>query len=98
MAERREALWRAKEHGLDVERIAVVTAERTIERVFKVRPSHHPSFTVIIQELMVIWCVLCSVGASDVEGAAAGVGRRWIAGAAVGDGGAVVKIDRVDCV
>ena len=32
--ERRAALGRAQEHGLDVERVAVVTAERTIEKAF----------------------------------------------------------------
>jgi len=31
-AERRIALQRAREHGLDVPRVAIVTAERTIER------------------------------------------------------------------
>ena len=35
--ERRAALGRAQEHGLDVERVAVVTAERTIEKAFTVR-------------------------------------------------------------
>ncbi len=35
--ERRLALTRAKDHGLDVERVAVVTAERTIEKAFTVR-------------------------------------------------------------
>jgi hypothetical protein len=34
--ERRLALTRAREHGLDVHRVAVVTAERTIERAFEV--------------------------------------------------------------
>ncbi|KAF8168933.1 nuclear pore protein 84/107 [Pholiota molesta] len=32
--ERRLALTRAREHGLDIERVAVVTAERTIEKAF----------------------------------------------------------------
>lgn len=36
-SERRLALTRAKDHGLDVERVAVVTAERTIEKAFTVR-------------------------------------------------------------
>lgn len=35
--ERKMALVRARDHGLDVERVAVVTAERTIERAFNVR-------------------------------------------------------------
>lgn len=35
-AERKNALVRAREHGLDVERVAVATAERTIERAFGV--------------------------------------------------------------
>jgi len=34
--ERRLALTRANEHGLNVERVAIVTAERTIEKVFGV--------------------------------------------------------------
>ena len=38
-AERRIALQRAREHGLDVPRVAVVTAERTIERALDSLPS-----------------------------------------------------------
>jgi Nuclear pore protein 84 / 107 len=38
-AERRTALQRAREHGLDVPRVAVVTAERTIERALDGLPS-----------------------------------------------------------
>ena len=34
--ERKQALTRAREHGLDVDRVAVVTAERTIEKAFDV--------------------------------------------------------------
>lgn len=34
--ERRLALTRAREHGLDVNTVAIVTAERTIEKVFEV--------------------------------------------------------------
>ncbi|KAF8962886.1 nuclear pore protein 84/107 [Flammula alnicola] len=37
--ERRLALTRASEHGLDVERVAVVTAERTIEKAFGMLPT-----------------------------------------------------------
>lgn len=37
VAERRLALTRAKDHGLDMERVAVATAERTIEKAFEVR-------------------------------------------------------------
>ncbi|KAI8970749.1 nuclear pore protein 84/107 [Trametes punicea] len=36
--ERRLALTRAREHGLDIERVAVVTAERTIEKAFSILP------------------------------------------------------------
>ncbi|KAI9065014.1 hypothetical protein FKP32DRAFT_1675146 [Trametes sanguinea] len=36
--ERRLALTRAREHGLDIERVAVVTAERTIEKAFTILP------------------------------------------------------------
>ena len=38
-AERRTALQRAREHGLDVPRVAIVTAERTIERALASLPS-----------------------------------------------------------
>jgi nuclear pore complex protein Nup107 len=34
--ERRLALTRAREHGLDMDCVAMVTAERTIERAFEV--------------------------------------------------------------
>ena len=34
--ERKEALVRARDHGLDMQRVATVTAERTIEKVMKV--------------------------------------------------------------
>ncbi len=37
VAERRLALTRARDHGLDMERVAVATAERTMERAFEVR-------------------------------------------------------------
>lgn len=37
IAERRLALTRARDHGLDIERVAIVTAERTIEKAFSVR-------------------------------------------------------------
>jgi len=35
--ERKLSLTRANEHGLNVERVAIVTAERTIEKAFSVR-------------------------------------------------------------
>ena len=35
--ERKEALFRARDHGLDIQRVAAATAERTIEKVMKVR-------------------------------------------------------------
>ncbi|TBU21786.1 nuclear pore protein 84/107 [Dichomitus squalens] len=38
MHERRLALTRAREHGLDIERVAIVTAERTIEKTFTILP------------------------------------------------------------
>ena len=34
--ERKSALIRARDHGLDIERVAVVAAERTIEKAFSV--------------------------------------------------------------
>jgi nuclear pore complex protein Nup107 len=36
ITERRMALMRAHEHGLDMERVAVATAERTIDKAFDV--------------------------------------------------------------
>jgi len=36
ITERRMALMRAREHGLDMERVAVATAERTIDKAFDV--------------------------------------------------------------
>lgn len=44
-AERRLALTRAREHGLDMQRVAVATAERTIERSFQVRLYARQAFT-----------------------------------------------------
>lgn len=41
IAERKLALHRAREHGLDMERVATATAERTIERAFSVRQWQH---------------------------------------------------------
>lgn len=35
-SERQLALTQARDHGLDMDRVAVVTAERTIERAFEV--------------------------------------------------------------
>jgi nuclear pore complex protein Nup107 len=37
IGERRLALTRARDHGLDMVRVAVATAERTIEKAFEVR-------------------------------------------------------------
>ena len=37
ITERKLALMRAREHGLDMERVVIVAAERTIERAFTVR-------------------------------------------------------------
>jgi nuclear pore complex protein Nup107 len=37
ISERKEALVRARDHGLDMQRVATATAERTIEKVMKVR-------------------------------------------------------------
>ena len=36
--ERKMALTRAREHGLDMERVAVATAERTIDKAFEASP------------------------------------------------------------
>lgn len=49
VAERRLALTRARDHGLDMERVAVVTAERTIEHAFLVSTSREiPSLWLIV--------------------------------------------------
>jgi nuclear pore complex protein Nup107 len=37
MAERKAVLFRARHHGLDTDRVAVATAERTTDRAFEVR-------------------------------------------------------------
>jgi nuclear pore complex protein Nup107 len=36
IAERKAALFRARDHGLDTDRVAVATAERTIDRAFEI--------------------------------------------------------------
>ena len=46
--ERRVALLRAKEHNLDVIRVAQVTAERSVERAFEVRPLFFPPIYMIL--------------------------------------------------
>ncbi|KAF9221187.1 hypothetical protein BS17DRAFT_846289 [Gyrodon lividus] len=46
--ERKLALTRAREHGLDVDRVAVVTAERTIEKAFELLPQLKGSLPSII--------------------------------------------------
>lgn len=47
--ERRLALTRAREHGLDMERVAIVTAERTIDNAFRVSPSFYIYFKSCIE-------------------------------------------------
>ncbi|KAG6859770.1 hypothetical protein C0995_004318, partial [Termitomyces sp. Mi166 len=47
-AERRLALTRARDHGLDMDRVAVATAERTIEKAFEALPPLHGSLPSII--------------------------------------------------
>ena len=37
LSERRLALTRGMDHGLDLDRVAIATAERTIEKAFEVR-------------------------------------------------------------
>jgi len=50
-SERRLALTRARDHGLDMDRVAVVTAERTIEKTFEASNSltfyHHVTYIYI---------------------------------------------------
>ncbi|OBZ72749.1 hypothetical protein A0H81_06689 [Grifola frondosa] len=47
--ERRLALIRAREHGLDVNRVATVTAERTIEKAFEMLPPITGSLPSLIE-------------------------------------------------
>jgi len=51
--ERRHALTRAREHGLDMERhgIAIVTAERTIDNAFRVS---RPIFILFILKMFLV--------------------------------------------
>ena len=70
--ERRLALARARDHGLDIERVAIVTAERTIEKTFAVSP---PPLSLVLRRLGL---TLDGAGADPPPGA----GRA--AGAAAG--------------
>ncbi len=45
--ERKRALLRAREHGLDVNRVAVVAAERSVDKAFEVRYFCCPAFEVL---------------------------------------------------
>ena len=45
--ERKRALLRAREHGLDVNRVAVVAAERSVDKAFEVRYFSCPSFEIL---------------------------------------------------
>jgi hypothetical protein len=55
VTERRLALTCAKNHGLDMERVAIVTAERTIEKASKYVVSH-----LIFWNMMIIYFVFVS--------------------------------------
>lgn len=46
MAERRSTLIKAKEHGLDMDRVAVATAELTIEKAFEVCSQEFLAFSL----------------------------------------------------
>ena len=48
--ERRLALTRAREHGLDMERIAIFTAERTIDNAFRVSCEIFYFFQFVLKE------------------------------------------------
>ncbi|EKM50986.1 uncharacterized protein PHACADRAFT_177673 [Phanerochaete carnosa HHB-10118-sp] len=51
ISERRLALTRARDHGLDMDRVAIVTAERTIEKAFSILPpAKGPLPSVISQQ------------------------------------------------
>ena len=62
--ERRLALTRAREHGLDMERIAIFTAERTIDNAFRV--------SCVFEKFFFIMFLVCAerriyVGFTSVE-------------------------------
>jgi hypothetical protein len=58
--ERRLALTRANEHGLNVERVAIVTAERTIEKVFSVSKSQSIYLYISFPDPCLTNTLLCS--------------------------------------
>ena len=45
--ERKRVLLRAREHGLDMNCVAVVAAERSVDKAFEVRYFSHPAFKVL---------------------------------------------------
>lgn len=58
--ERRLALTRARDHGLDMHRVAVATAERTLEKAFSVSPDPLLVFTSYVVTLCawdLIWVI-----------------------------------------
>ncbi|KAH9971849.1 nuclear pore protein 84/107 [Lactifluus volemus] len=57
-AERRTALQRAREHGLDVPRVAIVTAERTIERALDTLPSSPAEEAEMLLVRSIEWTVV----------------------------------------
>ncbi|KAI0338793.1 hypothetical protein BDW22DRAFT_1362509 [Trametopsis cervina] len=50
VTERRLALTRAREHGLDMERVAVATAERTIEKAFATLPVSRGPLPLVLSQ------------------------------------------------
>lgn len=58
VAERRLALTRAKDHGLDMDRVAIATAERTIEKAFEVRFYHPPHSLSLVKKTPLFTIVL----------------------------------------
>jgi nuclear pore complex protein Nup107 len=48
--ERRLALTRARDHGLDMQRVAIATAERTIDRAFELLPPTAGPLPILLQQ------------------------------------------------
>lgn len=61
--ERRDALFRAEEFGLDVTQVALSTADMCMERAFKVRTSRH------LRNVAQCRSILCLAGSSELASA-----------------------------
>jgi hypothetical protein len=86
VGERRLALTRAREHGLDMDRVAVVAAERTIERAFEVSDA-----TFLTYQVLMLNFAQASSAASRPSAV-----YYCIAASADRRGGVLVEVNRVD--